>query len=98
LISVVLADAGYEVIGPAATAAEAADLISSAGLDAALLNVTLRFETSFPVAEILASRSIPFAFITGHEPDELPPHLQHHPMLRKPIGTDGILAMVKSLL
>ena len=44
LISVVLADAGYEVIGPVKTAAEAVDLISSAGLDAALLNVTLRFE------------------------------------------------------
>jgi DNA-binding response OmpR family regulator len=98
LISDTLSEAGYDVIGPTATAACGVQLVSSDSPDVALLNVTLGNGTSFSVAELLASHGIPFAFITGHEPDELPTHLQHHIILRKPFGSDDLLATISALL
>jgi DNA-binding response OmpR family regulator len=98
LISLILREDGYEVIGPAATTVIAADLIASDAPDAALLDVTLNFESSFPVAELLIALGTPFAFMTGHEPDELPSHLHDVPCLRKPIGSDDLLATVGNLI
>jgi DNA-binding response OmpR family regulator len=97
LVSATLSDAGYEVIGPAETAATAMDLITSYTPDAALLDVTLKYGTSLPLAELLISLEIPIAFVTGRESDDLPDHMRDVPLLRKPFGADGLLTMVEAL-
>jgi DNA-binding response OmpR family regulator len=97
LVSAALADHGYEVIGPVGTAAMAVELISSCAPDAALLDVTLAYGTSLPVAELLMSREIPLAFVSGCEPDDLPDHLRNVPLLRKPFGFEGLLNTIEAL-
>ena len=67
MIGLILIDAGYEVIGPAISNVCAVDLIASHTPDAAFLDVTLGSVTSFPVAELLTSLGIPFAFLTGED-------------------------------
>jgi DNA-binding response OmpR family regulator len=67
MIGLILTDAGYDVIGPAMTNICAVDLIASHTPDAAFLDVTLGSVTSFPVAELLTSLGIPFAFLTGED-------------------------------
>ncbi len=62
---------GYEVLGPAHTVSEALDLIKDADVDAALLDVNLRNETSYPVAEALAERGVPFSFLSGYAENQL---------------------------
>ena len=57
---------GYEVVGPAYRLPEALDLAGREQFDAAVLDVNLNEQQSFPVADLLTSRGIPFLFATGY--------------------------------
>lgn len=72
------------VVGPAGTVAEALDLIAKGGIDAALLDVTLRGERVDSVADALSAKGIPFVFTTGHGAAGLPQSHQGRPVLTKP--------------
>ncbi|MBK1838217.1 response regulator [Azospirillum sp. YIM B02556] len=72
------------VVGPAGTVAEALDLIDKGGIDAALLDVTLRGERVDSVADALSAKGIPFVFTTGHGAAGLPLSHQDRPVLTKP--------------
>ena len=72
------------VVGPAGTVAEALELIAKGGIDAALLDVTLRGERVDSVADALSARGIPFVFTTGHGAAGLPQSHQDRPVLTKP--------------
>jgi CheY-like chemotaxis protein len=63
-----LEQAGVVVIGPAPTIAAALRLLEATPiLDGAILDIDLRGKPSFPVADALRNRNIPFVFFTGHE-------------------------------
>jgi len=70
----VLKDAGADVIGPVASVREALELVETFGdrLDGAVLDVNLREERVFPVAEALARRGIPYIFTTGYDSAIIP--------------------------
>jgi DNA-binding response OmpR family regulator len=60
--------AGFVVVGPAYTVAEATRLIESCGdLDGAVLDINLRGESVFPVVDALVSRGIPIVFTSGYD-------------------------------
>lgn len=61
-----LEDSGAVVLGPAATVAEAMQLLHENPVDAALLDMNLNGQWSDPVAEDLQARRIPFVFTTGY--------------------------------
>jgi CheY-like chemotaxis protein len=63
-----LVDLGCRVVGPAGAVAAAMALIDTDGhiLDGALLDVNLRGELVYPVADALARRDVPFVFVTGY--------------------------------
>ncbi|MFM0052465.1 response regulator [Caballeronia grimmiae] len=67
-LSAVLAEAGAHVVGPVAGPREAVALIeeSRETVDAAVLDVDLNGEKSYPVADALALRDIRFIFATGY--------------------------------
>ena len=86
-----LKDLGCDVIGPAANVEQALSLIQSAGvIDAAVLDVNLNGCKSYPVADELAQRNIPFVFATGYEKRSLPSQYISTPFLQKPF-TEGDL-------
>ncbi|TIQ25766.1 MAG: response regulator, partial [Mesorhizobium sp.] len=60
-----LTDAGCDVVGPAPSVQEALEQIDGVELDGAVLDVNLHGERSFPLAEHLAARDVPFVFLTG---------------------------------
>jgi DNA-binding response OmpR family regulator len=61
-----LEDLGYEVLGPAASRAEAMVLIDrSAPIDAALLDLTLQDGQSYEVAARLARQDVALVFVSG---------------------------------
>ncbi len=63
-----LQDLGAVVIGPEPTIAGALTRIADeAEVDIAILDVNLGGEISFPVAEALIARDIPFIFSSGYE-------------------------------
>jgi CheY-like chemotaxis protein len=92
LVEDALLDAGAEVIGPAATVAEALRLLQAARPDAAVLDLNLAGETSTPVADVLAAAGVPFVVATGYGADGLPPAHAAVPVLAKPYDPDELTA------
>lgn len=95
LLEDMLLDLGVAVIGPAATLAEALALTGEGGLDAALLDVNLGGERSYPVAEALAARGVPFLFLTGYGEAAWPGGGE---TIQKPYRSDQIAAGLERVL
>jgi CheY-like chemotaxis protein len=86
MIEDMLRDRGYDVVGVALNLTSAAQLASSLELDLAMLDVNLAGERSFPVAEILRQRQIPFIFATGYGSPGVDPVYAQVRVLRKPFA------------
>lgn len=81
-----VARAGFEVVGPVGEVQDALLLVEQGGLDGALLDVNLGGIYSWPVAEALAARRIPFALLTGFGAGlDVPAAFAAIPRLAKPI-------------
>jgi CheY-like chemotaxis protein len=64
---------GVKVLGPAGTVADALDILKSQEVEGAVLDVNLRGERVYPVADVLLQKDVPFVFASGYgaelEPD-----------------------------
>jgi DNA-binding LytR/AlgR family response regulator len=58
---------GAVVIGPVGTVDDALEAIKNTDVDGAILDINLRRRESFPVADALADRRVPFVFATGYD-------------------------------
>ena len=79
-----LLELGHEVAGLASRLGPALALARDGRFDAAMLDVNLAGETSFPVADILIDRGIPFLFATGYGRPGIEERYRDFPMLQKP--------------
>jgi CheY-like chemotaxis protein len=80
-----LESVGCRITGPVARLRPALELARNEPIDGALLDVNLAGELSFPIAEALEARRIPFAFLTGYDDDAMfPTEFQDVPRLAKP--------------
>jgi CheY-like chemotaxis protein len=92
-----LESAGFMILGPVGRVGDALKLIES-GLNAAILDISLHGETSFPIAKVLAQRSIPFAFITGYVTKDILTCFRDRPILNKPVDNRRLVACVTDLV
>src|SRR3712207_5930164 len=77
---------GVEVVGPVPSVADALKLLAQAGtLDGAILDVNLRGEKAFPVADALREQNMPFVLATGYEQWALPDAYKDAPRCDKPV-------------
>jgi CheY-like chemotaxis protein len=77
---------GADVVGPAASVAEALELLRiGPGPDAAILDVFLDDEVVYPVADALRSRSIPFVFGINRLALAIPQAYADVPRVEKPV-------------
>ena len=77
---------GAEVIGPVPSVADALRLLATEeAIDGAILDVNLRGEKAYPVADVLRERSIPFVLATGYEQWALPEAYKDVPRCEKPV-------------
>ncbi len=84
---------GVGGVDTAATAAEALRILVATEPDIAVLDVNLGAGNSFPVAEELERRKIPFIFATGYgDRTIIPNSLRHVPVVRKPYDPDALAA------
>ena len=84
--------AGADVLGPVPTVAEAMQLIGAGLFDAAVLDVNLRGEMAYPIADALTERRVPFVLATGYSGDTLPTRYASVPRCDKPVETDALAA------
>jgi CheY-like chemotaxis protein len=94
-----LIDLGCEPVGPVARLDQALRRARQEDLDGALLDVDLRGELVFAVAEELERRRIPVIFASGYDADDMfPEAFARHPRLRKPFGESDIRRVLKEAL
>lgn len=91
-----LAEIGCRIVGKASNFSSAMSLASSLDCDAALVDIDLAGQPSYPVAEVLLKRGIPFLFSTGFHGEALADRYAAQPRLTKPFETvDLKLALVR---
>jgi CheY-like chemotaxis protein len=91
-------DLGGKVVGPFARIADAIAAISDgADVSCALLDCNLGGSPSWPVAEALAARRIPFAFTSGQSPKDIDPRFADRPSFAKPIDEARVKRFLANL-
>ncbi len=98
LIEDILGDHGCAVVGPFATLAHGLQAARSAALDLAVLDVNLRGERVYPVAEVLAQRRIPFLLVSGYGDDAVPAGHPDWRAITKPFHADGLVKALTARL
>jgi PAS domain S-box-containing protein len=88
MIQECLGDFGYQVVGPIATATEAAVRAKDGNFEAAVLDINLGDGAVYPIADLLAARGVPFVFVTGYDAESVEPRFRDIPILQKPIERD----------
>ncbi|MBD0274439.1 MAG: response regulator [Acetobacteraceae bacterium] len=79
-----LDELGCVVVAAPTRVEEALAVVEDGGIDAVLLDVNLHGRPSFPVADALAARQVPFVFATGYGTHILREDLRDRPLLPKP--------------
>ena len=92
-----LLEHGFEVAGIASRLAPALALAREGRFDAAMLDVNLAGEASFPVADLLAERGIPFLFATGYGLAGLDERYRGHPVLQKPFRAAELRKAIEAI-
>jgi CheY-like chemotaxis protein len=92
-----LLELGHEVAGLASRLGPALALARESRFDAAMLDVNLAGELSFPLADLLIERGIPFLFATGYGRQGIDERYRRHPMLQKPFRTAELGAALATL-
>ena len=90
LLEEFLEDIGCTVAGTAIHLDEAARLAETLPCDLAVLDVNLDGAPSYPIAETLGRRGIPFVLATGYGGAALPDRLRRVPVLSKPFTREQL--------
>lgn len=94
LLEDMLAELGCEVVAISTHLDEALGLARRLDIDFALLDINLDGHQSFPVADLLRERGVPFLFATGYGAKILQPPYSDTPTLQKPFQLEDLRRMV----
>lgn len=93
-----LADLGCTLVSAAATVEQALDLIDTNAFDAAMVDVNLGGRESYPVADALAARRVPFVFSTGYSGQSIREGYRDWPVLGKPYREAELVEVLARIL
>ena len=83
-------------VGPAANSKEALSAMEGSELHGALLDIALKGETVFALADAIRDRHIPFVFLTGHFEPQIPSRFRNVPVLEKPCSSGEMVSLLKA--
>jgi CheY-like chemotaxis protein len=84
MVADMLEELGHMIAAEAGHLDRAMELARSAEFDLALLDVNVKGQMTFPVAELIQARGLPFIVATGYGAEGVPEQFRHHPVLQKP--------------
>ncbi len=96
LVEDMLTDLGCTVLGPAMQLAEGLRLAEAGEFDAAVLDINLNGGRSFPIADLLKVRGIPFLFATGYGGGEALEG-REDPVIQKPYQMERLAEMLTAI-
>jgi DNA-binding response OmpR family regulator len=95
LIEDAVTDLGHEVVGPAMRLETALEAAEKEAFDFAILDINLAGKTSFPVADCLVERGIPFMFASGYGAAGLSDRYRDAPVMQKPFAPHQLEAALR---
>ena len=98
LLQDMLLDLECEIADAAARLDDALAAARNGAFDLALIDLNLHGKLSYPVADILKARRIPFIFVTGYGTAALEPAYADAPVLEKPFHREDLEAMIARVL
>jgi len=93
-----LGEIGCRIAGKASNFSAAMGLATSLDIDAALIDLDLAGQPSYPVADVLRKRGIPFLFSTGFHGEAVSDRYADCPLLIKPFETRDLEMALARLL
>jgi CheY-like chemotaxis protein len=93
-----LAELGCKIVGPAARISQALAIVEAETIDLAVLDVNLNGQKSFPIADALVARGVPFVFSTEYNGDGFPDIYKKFPMMQKPYDRANLSLALISLI
>jgi DNA-binding LytR/AlgR family response regulator len=90
---------GAKIVGPAGSVQDALELVerNAQHLDGAVLDVNLRDERVYPVADALAAHGLPFVFATGYDALAIPDTYAAAPRCEKPVDVAQLVRLLAPL-
>jgi DNA-binding response OmpR family regulator len=92
-----LEEAGFQVVGPFTSNAEALSCLESLTPDLALLDVMVKDGPSIALARELRNRGVRFVIYSGLKPQVDTPEFRDAPWLEKPVGREKLVAAMREL-
>src|SRR5262245_40544599 len=98
-ICVALKELGADIVGPVADVGDAIRIVnSSQAIDAAVVDINLKDEAIYPVADRLRTRKIPFVFTSGYDRKAIVSRFQDVQLFEKPIDVAALSQSLGSLI
>jgi CheY-like chemotaxis protein len=97
LMEDLLEELGCDIVTTAGTLDDALTAAGTGRYDVAFLDVNLHGVPVYPVAEVLRSRAIPFAFVTGYGSTGVAAVQVEAPILQKPFQLRDLAAVLSRL-
>lgn len=98
MLEMALEDLGCESIVAASTLDTALALADQPSFDIALLDMNLGGKDSYPIADALDARNVPYIFCTGNTGGDRRKGVPLRPTLRKPFGIDEMAKALALLI
>jgi len=98
LLEDLLGDMGCFVVAVAPRLPDAIEKAEMLSYDVAILDVNLNGKYTFPLAEQLMKRNVPFVFSTGYGRSIIPQGLQAVPVLQKPFQQRDLVEALRVAL
>lgn len=94
-----LLDRGAEVTGPIATVEDAIERVrQSSPIDAAVVDLNLGGEFSYPLVDELVKRDVPVLFASAYGAEVLPYRFRHIPRCQKPLRANELADAVAEII
>jgi CheY-like chemotaxis protein len=89
---------GAQVVEPVPTTGAALELLSDKPVDAAILDINLKGQMVFPVADTLREQGVPFVFATGYDENAVPEDYRDVPRCEKPFRPEDLAKALPQLI
>ena len=88
---------GAEVIGPISQLDRAQDQLAAGGFDVAVVDINLRGNETYPIADQLQRAGVPFLFATGYSEKLIPIRFRDVTRWEKPYDVSGLVEDLREL-
>ena len=85
-----LTEIGFHVVGPFGKVADAIEAIDRERFHAAVLDINLRGEMIYTLADELTGRGVPIVFVTGYGSEAIDRRFANVPVLQKPVDSASL--------